>query len=48
MENNEEGSEILRLKPRINSKTVELDKLMILPDGTVGKTYSNFLKKNVS
>lgn len=34
--------------PRINSRTVNLEKLKSLPEGTVGKTYLNFLEKNVS
>lgn len=41
-----EGTEILKKRPRINSKTVNLDWLYSLPDCTVGKTYSNFLETN--
>lgn len=41
-----EGQEILNEKPRINSKTVNLIRLQSLPQGTVGKIYSDFLEKN--
>lgn len=44
----EEALEILSKRPRINSNTVNLDKLKHLPDGTLGKLYSNFLLKNVN
>jgi len=44
--NSEEGRAILREKPRISSKTVDLKKLKSLPEGTVGKIYHNFLEKN--
>lgn len=47
MQQSEEGREILKLKPRINSKTVDLEKLKTYPEGTLGKVYSNFLVKNV-
>lgn len=47
MQDSEEGSEILKLKPRINSKTVNLDKLKNYPEGTLGKAYSDFLVTNV-
>lgn len=47
MQSSEEGSEILRLRPRINSKTVNLEKLKTYPEGTLGKVYSNFLVTNV-
>lgn len=47
MQDSEEGSEILKLKPRINSKTVDLEKLKSYPEGTLGKAYSNFLVTNV-
>ncbi|RZC39315.1 Coq4 domain containing protein [Asbolus verrucosus] len=46
MENSKEGAEILRTRPRINSKTVDLDWLKKLPDDTLGKTYINFLERN--
>lgn len=47
MQKSPEGNEILKLRPRINSKTVDLEKLKGYPEGTIGKTYSNFLVKNV-
>ncbi|XP_022907883.2 ubiquinone biosynthesis protein COQ4 homolog, mitochondrial [Onthophagus taurus] len=46
MEKSTEGSEILRNRPRINSKTVDLDKLKGYPEGTLGRVYVDFLKKN--
>uniref|UniRef100_A0A0A9X0U3 Ubiquinone biosynthesis protein COQ4 homolog, mitochondrial n=1 Tax=Lygus hesperus TaxID=30085 RepID=A0A0A9X0U3_LYGHE len=46
MEDNAEGAEILRVQPRINSKTVDLDYLSTLPKGTVGKVYHEWLVKN--
>ncbi|KAJ8925048.1 hypothetical protein NQ315_001219 [Exocentrus adspersus] len=46
MEESEEGSEILNDRPRINTGTVDLDYLKRLPDGTLGKAYSNFLVDN--
>lgn len=47
MSASEEGSEILRLRPRINSKTVDLEKLKDLPRGTLGRIYWEFLDENV-
>lgn len=46
MEMSSEGSQILSERPRINTKTVDLDYLAKLPEGTLGKVYSNFLKVN--
>ncbi|XP_063239349.1 ubiquinone biosynthesis protein COQ4 homolog, mitochondrial isoform X2 [Bacillus rossius redtenbacheri] len=46
MESHPEGREILSQRPRINSKTVDLPKLEKMPDGTLGKTYWNFLSSN--
>ncbi|KAK9877163.1 hypothetical protein WA026_016905 [Henosepilachna vigintioctopunctata] len=46
MESSEEGSQILRNKPRINSRTVDLHALRKLPEGTLGKVYVDFLDKN--
>ncbi|KRT86546.1 hypothetical protein AMK59_1219, partial [Oryctes borbonicus] len=46
MENSTEGSEILRKRPRINSNTVNLEKLKAYPEGTLGKIYTDFLKIN--
>ena len=42
-----EGQRILDQRPRIHSSTVDLLALNDLPDGTVGKTYYDFLKVNV-
>ncbi|CAB1106581.1 unnamed protein product [Ectocarpus sp. CCAP 1310/34] len=41
-----EGREILRARPVINEATVDLAALAALPDGTLGKSYSNFMKEN--
>ncbi|XP_008217464.1 ubiquinone biosynthesis protein COQ4 homolog, mitochondrial isoform X2 [Nasonia vitripennis] len=41
-----EGQRILTEKPRINTQTVDLAYLKGLPEGTVGKTYSDFLEAN--
>ncbi|CAF0994076.1 unnamed protein product [Rotaria sordida] len=40
-----EGDEILKKRPAINSKTVDLNYLKTLPAGTLGKEYSDFLVK---
>ena len=37
-----------RLRPVINSNTVDLNYLKTLPAGTLGKEYTNFLAKYVS
>jgi ubiquinone biosynthesis protein Coq4 len=37
-----------RNRPRINSRTVDLEKLRQMPDGTLGRTYIKFLDSNVS
>ncbi|XP_076248701.1 UDP-sugar transporter sqv-7 [Calliopsis andreniformis] len=41
-----EGRRILDEKPRIFSSTVDLDALKCLPEGTVGRTYREFLDVN--
>ncbi|KAF5296559.1 hypothetical protein FQA39_LY12477 [Lamprigera yunnana] len=46
MESSPEGMQILKNRPRINSKTVDLEKLKTYPEGTLGKVYSNFLDNN--
>lgn len=46
MLNDSEGAKILQDKPRINSKTIDLDYLATLPEGTFGWAYIEFLKKN--
>lgn len=40
------GQQILLEKPRINTKSVDLDYLRSLPDGTFGKEYVTWLKDN--
>lgn len=47
MEQSEEGLRILRDRPRITSRTVDLQKLKTYPEGTLGKAYSTFLEVNV-
>lgn len=47
MQASKEGLDILASRPRINSNTVDLSKLKNLPEGTLGKHYSEFLIKNV-
>ncbi|KAJ1524801.1 hypothetical protein ONE63_009673 [Megalurothrips usitatus] len=46
MENSTEGSSILSEKPRINSETLNIKKLQSMPEGSLGKAYSNFLLIN--
>jgi len=46
MQEDPEASRILYQKPRINSKTVDLEYLSKLPEGTLGWAYSEFLRKN--
>lgn len=46
MQKTSEGQRILKEKPRINSSTVNLSWLKSLPEGTLGRTYSNFLEVN--
>lgn len=48
MMSSEEGQHILHDKPRINSKTVDLNALRNLPENTFGYTYITFLEENVS
>lgn len=47
MQNDEEGRQILAEKPRINTKTVNLEKLRQMPSNTLGYTYAKFLDDNV-
>ncbi|KAA0202390.1 hypothetical protein HAZT_HAZT004572 [Hyalella azteca] len=42
----EEGRLVLQDKPRISSSTVNLPALRSLPEGTLGKCYTNFLDNN--
>ncbi|XP_011299269.1 ubiquinone biosynthesis protein COQ4 homolog, mitochondrial [Fopius arisanus] len=46
MKSTNEGLRILNEKPRINTSTVDMKSLEGLPEGTLGKTYHNFLKVN--
>ncbi|KAL3284913.1 hypothetical protein HHI36_019045 [Cryptolaemus montrouzieri] len=46
MENSQEAAKILKEKPRINSSTVDLNKLRKMPEGTLGRVYANFLDEN--
>ncbi|KAL1117052.1 hypothetical protein AAG570_004380 [Ranatra chinensis] len=46
MEASSEGSTILRLRPRINSETVDLVGLSKMPEHTLGHVYYRFLEKN--
>lgn len=48
MLNHPEGLQILQERPRINSSTVNIDKLASLPENTFGYAYYRFLKDNVS
>ncbi|TEB34605.1 ubiquinone biosynthesis protein COQ4, mitochondrial [Coprinellus micaceus] len=40
-----EGRQILKECPRVNSSTVDMDKLAQLPDGTLGKAYVTWLER---
>lgn len=48
MRESEEGREILKEKPRINTKTVNLDELKNMPEDSMGHHYFKFLEDNVS
>lgn len=48
MKSNDEGLQILKDQPRINTKTVDLDKLSRLEQNKFGYQYYKFLKDNVS
>lgn len=39
-----EGRRILKERPRINSKTLDFEKLKVLPDGTFGREYMRWLE----
>lgn len=47
MRSTKEGQRILAQKPRINTKTVDINKLRKLPDNTFGRAYVKFLQDNV-
>lgn len=40
------GRSLLRERPRITEQSINLEKLAALPEGTFGKEYVNWLKKN--
>ena len=40
-----EGREILKERPRINSETVDMNKLALLPEGTFGNAYITWLER---
>ncbi|KAK9885863.1 hypothetical protein WA026_013740 [Henosepilachna vigintioctopunctata] len=46
MEKSEEGSQILKEKPRINTNTINLEILRSMPHNTLAKCYLNFLEEN--
>ncbi|XP_054164206.1 ubiquinone biosynthesis protein COQ4 homolog, mitochondrial-like [Oppia nitens] len=46
MLSDDEGRQILEDKPRINSTTIDIDRLATLPDGTFGRQYYNWLTIN--
>jgi ubiquinone biosynthesis protein COQ4 len=48
MHNSEEGRNILKDKPRINTTTINLDELKTMPENTLGFQYFKFLDDNVS
>lgn len=48
MKESDEGREILKEKPRINTKTVNLDDLKNMPENSMGFHYWKFLEDNVS
>ena len=39
---------MIRERPKINSSTVDIEKLKSYPDGTLGREYTKFLEVNVS
>ena len=48
MQNSEEGRRILIDKPRLNSQTIDIDRLRNLPENTFGRAYVKFLDDNVN
>jgi len=47
MMSSEEGRSILMEKPRISTKSVNLEELKKLPQNCLGQAYVKFLKENV-
>jgi ubiquinone biosynthesis protein COQ4 len=41
----EEGRRILKERPRVNSTTVDMDKLAQLPEGSFGRAYVTWLER---
>lgn len=48
MKNCDEGQRILKDKPRINSRDIDLESLEKMPEDTFGFHYKQFLNENVS
>lgn len=48
MQSSEEGRQILADKPRINTRTIDMESLRKLPENTLGLHYVSFLEKFVS
>lgn len=46
MRETSEGNDILKEKPRINSKTISFEKLSQLPEHTLGRVYADFMRDN--
>uniref|UniRef100_A0A2M3ZKC7 Ubiquinone biosynthesis protein COQ4 homolog, mitochondrial n=1 Tax=Anopheles braziliensis TaxID=58242 RepID=A0A2M3ZKC7_9DIPT len=46
MESSEEGREILAEKPRINTRTINMELLKQLPENSFGHSYVTFMEKN--
>ena len=46
MVNSEEGRQILKDQPIINTQTISMEELLTLPENTFGFHYSNFMKSN--
>lgn len=40
-----EGRKILKERPRVNSKTIDMDKLAQYPEGTFGRAYITWLER---
>lgn len=46
MKETEEGADILKEQPRINSATISFDKLCQMPENTLGRVYADFMTDN--
>ncbi|XP_065362377.1 ubiquinone biosynthesis protein COQ4 homolog, mitochondrial [Calliphora vicina] len=46
MKSSEEGQRILQHKPRINTRTVDIEKLRHMPENSLGRAYVKFLDDN--